>query len=104
MELLCFLQQKHSPLRQWSPFFAQHHPHPYVEMFRRLAESPRAVHAPKLGIWQEYKREVDNVFETVRLLAQPPEEAMAFCQKRVAESWEWHRASLARRQEASRDE
>ena len=96
MELLCFLQQKNSPLRQWSPFFEQHHPHPYIELFRRLAERPRAVHIPKIGIWADYAREEDEVFEKVRLLIEPPAEALAFCQARVADRWAEHRRSLAR--------
>ena len=98
MELLCYLQKKHSPLREWSPFFEQHHPHRYVALFRRLAESPNAIHIPKIGIWQEYNRELSSVFETARLLIRPSAEALAFCQQRVSGSWEWHRRSLERRQ------
>jgi hypothetical protein len=97
MELLCYGQAKASPLRKWSPFFEQQHPHRYIGLFRQLAQSPHAVHLPKLGIWQEYRREMGNVFESVRLLAQSPEEAVAFCQKRTEDSWAWHRDSLARR-------
>ena len=97
MELVCYLQQKNSPLRQWSPFFEQHHPHPHIKLFRQLAESPNAVHIPKLGIWQEYGREQVQVFEVTRLLTQSPADAMAFCQRRVAGSWELHRRSLQRR-------
>lgn len=97
VELLCYLQQKNSPLRHWSPFFTDHHPHPYIGLFRQLAQSPNAVHIPKIGIWQEYSRELTQVFDVVRLLAQPPAEALAFCQQRIADSWDWHRRSLARR-------
>ena len=99
MELVCFLQQKNSPLREWSPAFLKFHPHPHIELFRQLAQSPNAAHLPKLGIWQEYGREEGLVFETARLLDGPIEPAMAFCQKRVDESWELHRRSLARRSE-----
>lgn len=97
MELLCYLQKKQSPLRQWSPYFEQHHPHRYIALFRTLGDSPNAIHYPKIGIWQEYRRELDSVFESVRLLARSPEEALMFCQQRVADSWRWHRRSLARR-------
>jgi len=97
LELVCYLQQKNSPLRQWSPFFEKQHPHPHIGLFRQLAESPNAVFIPKLGIWQEYGREMVQVFDSVRLLTQPPGEAMAFCQQRVAASWDLHRRSLARR-------
>lgn len=98
VELLCYLQKKNSPLREWSPFFEQHHPHRYIDVFRQLARSPHAVHIPKLGIWQEYRRELDLAFEATRLLTQPPEEALAFCQQRVSQSWAWHQQSFARRQ------
>jgi hypothetical protein len=94
--LLCYGQKKLSPLREWSPFFTQHNPHPYIGIFRQLAQSPYATTFSKIGIWQEYGREMGNVFENFRLLAQPPETAVAFCQKRTADSWAWHRASLVR--------
>ncbi len=99
VELLCYLQKKQSPLKQWSPFFEQQHPHPHIALFRALGDSPQAIHFPKIGIWQEYRREIDSVFESVRLLAKPPEDALAFCQQRVAGSWHWHRRSVERRRE-----
>ena len=97
MELVCYLQGKNSPLRQWSPFFEQHHPHPYIGVFRQLARSPHAVHLPKMGIWLEYRRETDTMFDAVRFLTESPERALAFCQRRVSERWSWHRKSLERR-------
>ncbi|MGA2222621.1 MAG: ABC transporter substrate-binding protein [Verrucomicrobiia bacterium] len=97
MELVCYLQGKNSPLRRWSPFFERHHPHPYISVFRQLARSPHAVHLPKMGIWLEYRRETDTMFDAVRLLAESPERALAFCQRRVSESWSWHQKSLDRR-------
>jgi ABC-type glycerol-3-phosphate transport system substrate-binding protein len=96
LELLCFLQKKHSPLRQWSPFFEHHHPHRYIALFRQLAQSPNAIHFPKIGIWAEYRRELDSVFENARLLHRPSKEAVAFCQQRVSERWQWHRQSVER--------
>ena len=102
MELLCYLQEKNSPLREWSPFFAERHPHPHIALFRRLADSPHAVHIPKIGIWEEYSRETSQVFETVRLLVKPPEAAMDFCQRRVAASWAMHRRSADLRRAADR--
>lgn len=97
MELLCYLQQKNSPLRQWSPFFEQHHPHPHIAFFRQLAQSPHAMFIPKMGMWQEYRRELNEVFDNVRLLTRSPDEAVGFCQRRVSGSWQWHQRSVARR-------
>jgi multiple sugar transport system substrate-binding protein len=97
MELVCFLQEKNSPLREWSPFFTENHPHPFIRVFRELGESPQAIHVPKMGIWQEYGRELSAVFDEVRLLLTSPRDAVAFCQKRVGSSWAWHQRGLERR-------
>jgi multiple sugar transport system substrate-binding protein len=96
IEHTCFLQEKNSPLRVWSPFFAEHHPHPFIGVFRELARSPRAYHAPLMGIFQEYRREINIAFDKVRLGQSAPEPAMAFAQARVAESWREHRQGVAR--------
>ncbi|HTV17610.1 MAG TPA: ABC transporter substrate-binding protein [Polyangiaceae bacterium] len=96
MERTCFLQEKNSPLRVWSPFFTEHHPHPFIGVFRELAQSPRAYHAPLMGIFQEYQREINIAFDKVRLGQSSPEVAMAFAQARVASSWVEHRRGLAR--------
>ncbi len=97
MELLCYLQEKNSPLKEWSPFFEQHHPHPHIDLFRALAASPHAASIPKIGIWEEYRREITNVFEGVRLLQSTPSAALDYCQARVEGSWTWHTTNLARR-------
>ncbi len=96
IELTCFLQEKNSPLKVWSPFFTEHHPHPYISVFRELAQSPRAYHVPAMGVWSEYQREINIAFDQVRLAQSTPEVAMAQAQARVALSWEKHRAALAR--------
>jgi ABC-type glycerol-3-phosphate transport system substrate-binding protein len=97
MELLCYLQQKASPLVEWSPYYTEHNPHPYIGFFRDLATSPNAIHQPKIGIWQEYNREINSVFENVRLLDKTPAQALQFAQKRMAESWKLHSEALSRR-------
>lgn len=95
-ELLCYLQEKNSPLREWSPFFEQHHPHPYITMFRELSSSPHAVSVPNMGMWQEYDREIVALFEKVRLLVDTPEDAVAYAHRRMSESWVRYRRSLER--------
>ena len=95
-ELLNYLQEKNSPLREWSPFFAEHHPHPQIAVFRELSASPHAVCTPDLGIWQEYHREVVSAFERARLLLDTPEAALAQAQERLAASWARHLRSLVR--------
>jgi ABC-type glycerol-3-phosphate transport system substrate-binding protein len=95
-ELLCSLQQKLSPLREWSPYFEQHNPHPNIAVFRQLAASPNARATPDIGVWQEYYREFIAAFERVRLLEATPEEALGFAHRRMTESWERYRRSLER--------
>jgi ABC-type glycerol-3-phosphate transport system substrate-binding protein len=96
MELMCFLQQKNSALRDWSPFFAQHHPHPDIAVFRQLSASPHAEYVPDMGIWTECEREVLSAFAEIRLLLATPEEALGASQRRLQQSWDRHLRSLAR--------
>jgi ABC-type glycerol-3-phosphate transport system substrate-binding protein len=100
IELTCFLQAKSSPLRVWSPFFEQHHPHPFIGIFRELSASPHAVSVPQIGLWQEYNREFMAVFEQTRTLLAKPEDALAECQERVSASWERYKRSLKRQDQA----
>jgi ABC-type glycerol-3-phosphate transport system substrate-binding protein len=101
MELLCFLQEKNSPLREWSPWFAENHPHPFIDVFRELARLPHAGHVPLMGVWEEYSREVNVVEERVRLKQMPPERALALAHDRMEESWRRHRESVDRQRRAA---
>ncbi len=91
IEFLCYEQEKNSPLRVWSPFFAERHPHPYIAEFRELARLPRATGIPMMGIWQEYAREINIATDRVRLKQARPEEVMPYVQERVERSWQRHR-------------
>lgn len=97
IELTCFLQEKNSPLATWSPYFEQHHPHPFIGVFRSLARSPRAYHVPFMGVWQEYQREINTAFDKVRLLEATPRQAMSYTQARISASWVEHRRRVERR-------
>lgn len=101
VELLCFAQQKASPLRTWSPWFAANHPNPHIEVFRHLAESPRAWHVPMIGVWTEYLREYTTATQRLRLLLAEPDEAWDYVQRRVGASLERHERSVARQARAS---
>ena len=98
VELLCFLQEKGSPIEHWSPYFEANNPNPDLEIFRRLAESPHAIVPPKMGIWEEYQCELNTTFDQVRLDLESPEEALKHCQARLEDSWNWEQESLALRQ------
>jgi multiple sugar transport system substrate-binding protein len=101
IELTCFLQEKNSPLREWSPFFAENHPHPYIAVFRELARSPRAYHEPYIGVWQEYRREINVAFDNVRLMQKTPEEAMTYVQHRMDASAAEHARHIERQRGAA---
>jgi hypothetical protein len=90
-------------LRVWSPYFTEHHPHPYITIFRELARSPRAFHEVYMGVWQEYKREISIAFDRVRFLEQTPEEAMAYVQRRIEERWAEFKERRARWQARGAD-
>ncbi len=96
METVCFLQEKPSPLRVWSPYFTNHHPNPYVGKFREFMASPNATTTPVVGIWQEYARELEHATNDVRLLKATPEEALNYAQQRVQRSWVRHQKSMER--------
>ncbi|MFH1498560.1 MAG: ABC transporter substrate-binding protein [Verrucomicrobiota bacterium] len=101
VELLCLGQQKTSPLRRWSPWFEQNHPHPHIGLFRELAESPRAWHVPQIGVWTEYLREYNAAIQRVRLLDTTPSDALDYVQNRMSASWTRHRASVERQAQAA---
>ncbi len=101
IEIVCYLQEKTSPLRDWSPFFTEHHPHPLIAFFRELESSPGAVHAPASGVWQEYSRELATASERIRLLEATPERALGQVQARMTTAWSLHRTSLERQRRAA---
>ncbi len=90
MELLCYLQEKNSPLREWSPYFAEHHPHPFIDVFRDLARLPDVGHVPIMGIWSEYARELNVAEELVRYKEMAPRAALDLVQRRIERSWRRH--------------
>lgn len=102
IELTCYLQEKNSPLREWSPFFAERHPHPHIAVFRELARSARTYHVPYIGIWSEYTREISAAFDRVRFLESTPEDALRQVQQRIEPAWAEHRRRLKRRESPRR--
>lgn len=83
MEQLCSEQWKFTPLVQVSESFYKTHPHPQIQLFRNLAESPNAVPSPRLAIFDDFKQELDHAIDSVLLLESTPEEAAALAQKKV---------------------
>jgi ABC-type glycerol-3-phosphate transport system substrate-binding protein len=96
VEKLAWLQRRPSSLREWSPFLAQNHPNPQIEVFRQLSDSPNAARLIPLGISREFLGESLAMFERVRNLTQTPEDALAYVHRRLEESWITHQRSLRR--------
>ncbi len=100
-ELLNFLLQKQSPLRDWSPYFAEQHPHPHIAVFRELAQGPHATPVPDIGMYNQIENELRFVFEQIRLLLVEPRPALAAVHERLATAWQRYRRSLERHGQAS---
>ena len=97
MEILCLGQKKFSPLIEVSEHFLSVHPHPYIEIFRKLAFSPNGFTTPKTGVWNEYLREMDNSNTRIRNLNATPEEGLRIVQERISGAVERNRRMIARR-------
>lgn len=99
-EILWYKQRRNSPLKVWSPYFEQNHPHPYIKSFREMARLPSANHVPRIGIWQEYAREISLAAQRIWFGQAEPADALAYAQKRVSASWEAHKLSVERQRRA----
>ena len=97
MELLCLGQQKFTPLAQNSEDFWRTHPHPHIKMFRDLALLPGGIQVPKLGIWNEMRREVTHALEVVTNLNGTSAEILTQTEARLQRSLDRDIERLERR-------
>lgn len=81
-------QRKNSPLRDVSDNFFARHKHPYIRLFQDLAKSPRAIGQPKMGVWREYRDEIETVFQSIWLDQMTPERALREAKGRIQVSWD----------------
>lgn len=88
MELLCMGQRKHSPLVRVSPEFWARHPNPYIKVFSDLARGPNTFATPKIGIWLEYRDELNVAFDRIWLGQETPAEALRKVQARMQPRFE----------------
>lgn len=98
MEKLCLGQRKFSPFREVSEEFWQAHPHPYIRMFHAVGQSPNAWSAPKIGVWNEYLREMGHGVDLIQNLTLPPELSLREIERRVQTSLDRERAIAERRE------
>jgi ABC-type glycerol-3-phosphate transport system substrate-binding protein len=83
MEDLCVRQRRFSPLANTSAEFYARHPHPYIRLFRRLAEGENNRQWPRTPIQAEYSDELGQAFERVWLWKQEPADAMRDVKRRI---------------------
>jgi multiple sugar transport system substrate-binding protein len=83
MEDLCLRQRRFSPLKKTSEEFYASHPHPYIRLFRELAEKGDNQEWPRTPIQAEYSDELGQAFEKVWLWRQEPAEAMQEVRRRI---------------------
>ncbi len=98
LEKLCLAQQKFTPLKNVSEEFWLVHPNPYIRLFRELGMSKNAVAIPQTGIWNEYKRELDNAVDLIQSLKETPAVALADVQTKMQAALDRNRKILARRE------
>jgi len=63
-------------------------PNPYIRVYQKLAESPNAFTAPRIGPGQEYFDEATVVFDEVWLHRKTPAEALEDLQARMGKKWD----------------
>lgn len=82
MEKLCLGQKKFTPLREVSPGFVENHPHPYLQTFIDLANSPNV--RPILGLPTvlQYSNDLTTYMNLLLLGRMEPDEARAALQER----------------------
>lgn len=97
MELLCLGQRKFSPLIDVSEWFRREHPHPNLEMFRNLSFSKAGFSTPKIGVYPQYKRELDAAVDAIGNLSKTPKQALGEVQRRIQEAYDRDCRRLARR-------
>ncbi len=88
MELLCDGQRKFSLLSKVSPEFYKNHKHPYIHVFRKLAESPNAFSVPKIPIWQEYQREMISAYDRIKNMRGSPEQILKEVREKIQQRLE----------------
>ncbi|MBN2406512.1 MAG: ABC transporter substrate-binding protein [Elusimicrobia bacterium] len=76
MELLCSEQRKFSPLSEVTPGFYSQHKHPYIRVFRKLAENKYTFSFPRTGIWTEYNRDLTEAYHRIWLGGENPEKVL----------------------------
>jgi multiple sugar transport system substrate-binding protein len=102
-EKLDSLHCKNSPLRAVSASFIRNHPNPYIQIFEDLAASPNAHGVPRLAIWQEVSKELDDGADAVGIDGEDPTQVLTAAQARLQEKYDRYHAIELERDAADRN-
>lgn len=83
MEKLCLGQRKFTALQRVSPGFVGRHPNREIPVFMKMGRHPLTFALPRLTFWNEYQDELNNAFQSVELMIQTPQEAMAYVKAKM---------------------
>lgn len=87
-EELNLLQGKFPMLKKTSADFWRKNQNPFLKVFRKLADSPCAFTAPRMGVFAEYFDEANSAFDQAWLHQKTPEEALKDLQQRMQKVWD----------------
>jgi multiple sugar transport system substrate-binding protein len=99
MEIICMRQRKFSSLAKTSDKFWSSHPNEFIKMFASLANTPHVFSTPKLGVWNEYGREMNFAVDSIQNLSKTPKEALDEAAARAQLALDRGREIAARRHE-----
>jgi multiple sugar transport system substrate-binding protein len=102
MEMLCLAQKKHTPLLKVSDAFRAQHPHPYIDLFQSLAQSPNGFHPPQTGVYNEYLRTLVSAVDEIINLRTPAREALMHVDARMQRAYD-RELRAARRRAGEKD-
>lgn len=88
LELLNGGHKKFSPRRRLSENFLANHPHPYIEAFIDLCDSPNVIAAPRFDLFTELNDELGNAFDMIWLQQMGVTDAMRLAQERLQKKWD----------------
>jgi multiple sugar transport system substrate-binding protein len=96
-EQLNLLQMKFPMLKKVPARFWKESRNPYLAVYRKLADSPCAFTAPRMGIFAQYFDGANTAFDQVWLHQKTPEEALRELQDRMQKQWKRELRRLKRR-------
>lgn len=99
LEMLCLGQKKHTPLLHMSDAFRTNHPHPYLELFQSLSQSPGGYHPPQTGVYNEYLRALVGAIDEIQNLRTEPKVALEAVEERIQKAYDRELESARRRAE-----